>query len=549
MDLLALAFGIVAAASTVYVFLLRKELLRVRSELEPLRKYEVVRNAEERARQVIEEATTRAADETRRARAAADQLIVEAQTRKSAAERDAGRLMAEAEQRARHLIDDAAERSKDEIQRARLRAEQLGAEAQRQVAAARADANRIIDEANVKAREIAGDAMDALGRVRELERTASALKNVIEGYGDQYLIPTHSLLDELAEEFGFTEAGQELKRARDRVRAMVKSKQTATCDYVEAVRRDTAIAFVTDAFNGKVDTILARAKNDNFGTLRQEILDAFTLVNTNGAAFRDARILPEFRDARIDELRWATVAQELKLKEREEQRAIKEHLREEERAQREFERALKEAAKEEELLKKAMEKVQKQVATATAEERARFEAQLQDLNQKLADAEARSQRALSMAQQTKSGHVYVISNIGSFGEHVYKIGMTRRLEPQDRVRELGDASVPFEFDVHALIYSDDAPRLERDLHRRFLRTQVNKVNPRKEFFRVPIAAIRSELDGLGMNTSWTMTAAAREYRETLAIEAAMEKNEFDESRWAESQVEAMEAEVLEAVEA
>lgn len=549
MDLLALAFGIVAAASTVYVFLLRKELLRVRSELEPLRKYEVVRNAEERARQVIEEATTRAADETRRARAAADQLIVEAQTRKSAAERDAGRLMAEAEQRARHLIDDAAERSRDEIQRARLRAEQLGAEAQRQVAAARADANRIIDEANVKAREIAGDAMDALGRVRELERTASALKNVIEGYGDQYLIPTHSLLDELAEEFGFTEAGQELKRARDRVRAMVKSKQTATCDYVEAVRRDTAIAFVTDAFNGKVDTILARAKNDNFGTLRQEILDAFTLVNTNGAAFRDARILPEFRDARIDELRWATVAQELKLKEREEQRAIKERLREEERAQREFERALKEAAKEEELLKKAMEKVQKQVATATAEERARFEAQLQDLNQKLADAEARSQRALSMAQQTKSGHVYVISNIGSFGEHVYKIGMTRRLEPQDRVRELGDASVPFEFDVHALIYSDDAPRLERDLHRRFLRTQVNKVNPRKEFFRVPIAAIRSELDGLGMNTSWTMTAAAREYRETLAIEAAMEKNEFDESRWAESQVEAMEAEVLEAVEA
>lgn len=549
MDLLALAFGIVAAASTVYVFLLRKELLRVRSELEPLRKYEVVRNAEERARQVIEEATSRAADETRRARAAADQLVAEAQTRKNAAERDAGTLVAEAEQRARHVVDDAVERSKDEVQRARLRAEQLGAEAQRQVAAARADANRIIDEANVKAREIAGDAMDALGRVRELERTASALKNVIEGYGDQYLIPTHSLLDELAEEFGFTEAGQELKRARDRVRAMVKSKQTAACDYVEAVRRDTAIAFVTDAFNGKVDTILARAKNDNFGTLRQEILDAFTLVNTNGAAFRDARILPEFRDARIDELRWATVAQELKLKEREEQRAIKERLREEERAQREFERALKEAAKEEELLKKAMEKVQKQVDSATAEERARFEAQLQDLNQKLADAEARSQRALSMAQQTKSGHVYVISNIGSFGEHVYKIGMTRRLEPQDRVRELGDASVPFEFDVHALIYSDDAPRLERDLHRRFLRAQVNKVNPRKEFFKVPIAAIRNELDGLGMNTSWTMTAAAREYRETLAIEAAMEKNEFDESRWAESQVEAMEAEVLEAVEA
>lgn len=84
-----------------------------------------------------------------------------------------------------------------------------------------------------------------------------------------------------------------------------------------------------------------------------------------------------------------------------------------------------------------------------------------------------------MAQQTRTGHVYVISNIGSFGEHVFKIGMTRRLEPKDRVRELGDASVPFEFDIHAMIFSDDAPTLKRALHRHFLKQQVNKVNPRK----------------------------------------------------------------------
>ena len=85
--------------------------------------------------------------------------------------------------------------------------------------------------------------------------------------------------------------------------------------------------------------------------------------------------------------------------------------------------------------------------------------------------------------------MYVISNIGSFGEGIYKIGLTRRLEPYDRVKELGDASVPFEFDVHAMIFSDDAPALENTLHRHFRDRELNKVNHRKEFFRVDIDEI------------------------------------------------------------
>ncbi len=88
-----------------------------------------------------------------------------------------------------------------------------------------------------------------------------------------------------------------------------------------------------------------------------------------------------------------------------------------------------------------------------------------------------------MAQQTRSGHVYIISNIGSFGEDVYKIGMTRRLEPLDRVRELGDASVPFSFDVHAMIYSDDAPSLENHLHKVFNENRSIKLTHEKSFQR------------------------------------------------------------------
>jgi hypothetical protein len=232
---------------------------------------------------------------------------------------------------------------------------------------------------------------------------------------------------------------------------MVRSDTAATCEYVEINRRTTAIRFVIDAFNGKVDSILSRVKHDNAGTLEQEIRDAFTLVNYNGTAFRDARIRPEYLDARLVELKWAVIVQQLRQDEKEEQQRIKEQIREEEKARREYEQAVKDAARDEELLRKAMEKALLKVQQATDAQKAIYEQQLVDLSEKLRQAEERSQRALSMAQQTKRGHVYIISNVGSFGPDVYKIGLTRRLEPLDRVRELGDSSVPFAFDVHALI--------------------------------------------------------------------------------------------------
>lgn len=275
---------------------------------------------------------------------------------------------------------------------------------------------------------------------------------------------------------------------------------------------------MTDAFNGRVDAILSRVKHDNIGTLEQEIRDAFSLVNLNGEAFRNARVLPNYLDARLAELRWAVVVQELKLKEREEQRRIQEQIREEEKARRDYERAMQEAAKEEETIRKAMEKAREEAGHASAQDRAKFEAQLAELSHKLAEAQAKNQRALSMAQQTRSGHVYIISNVGSFGEDVLKIGMTRRLEPEDRIKELGDASVPFTFDVHAMIRSDDAPTLERSLHERFDEFRVNKVNYRKEFFRVPILRLREFVTEKSLEATFTMTADAHEYRETQALE-------------------------------
>lgn len=443
------------------------------------------------------------------------------------------RPIADAQAEAQRLLGEAREQARASSQAAKEKQEQ----AEVRLVAAANEAARIIEAAKKRAEEIAGEAYGIKNRADELADAATAMQNIIKGYGDQYIVPTYSLLDELAEEFGHTEAGAALKQARDTTRALLKAGQAATCNYVEDYRRSIAINFVIDAFNGKVDSILARGKSDNYGKLAQEVRDAFALVNHNGRAFRDAKVTPEYLESRLAELKWASVARALKEQEREEQRQIREQMREEEKARREYERAIKEAAREEEMIRKAMEKVQQQVATANEAQRAAYEAKLAELQEKLVAAEEKNQRALSMAQQTRTGHVYIISNIGSFGDEVFKIGMTRRLEPKDRIRELGDASVPFEFDIHAMLYSEDAPGLERTLHRHFLRQQMNKVNPRKEFFRVSLSDIRREVETMGLSAHWTMTADAHDYRETLRIEQEMRENPDVAREWTVHQLE------------
>jgi hypothetical protein len=379
------------------------------------------------------------------------------------------------------------------------------------------EAGRIVQEAHENATKIGGDAYIALRDKEQIERALVAIRNVVEGYGDRYIVPTRSLLDDLAAEFGHTEAGRALTTAREQTKRMVEEGHAADCDYAEANRRETAIRFVIDAFNGRVDAILSRSRHDNYGTLAQEIRDAFAMVNHNGEAFRNARVLPGYRDARLAELKWAVVVHELRLKEREEQRRIKEQMREEEKARREYERAIEAAEQEEKIIHRALEQARAEAAVATAEQQATLNATIEELNRKLAEAEAKNQRALSMAQQTRKGTIYVVSNVGSFGDEVFKIGMTRRLEPADRIKELSDASVPFEFDVHAMIACDDAPKLEAALHAEFEDLRINKVNYRKEFFRLPVDRLRAAVANRAVDVSFTMVAEAREYRESVAL--------------------------------
>lgn len=465
----------------------------------------------------------------------ADRILLEARLQSDETLTAAAAALAEAQESAKSLTQQTQQTSAEELAQARLeartirsRAQTAFAEAQNTVESvlrsAQQEAKNVVEAARKRGEEIAGKAFEAVDNAERFQQIAEAMQNLIEEYGDRYVISSRGLLDELAASYGFTNAGTELKNAIERSRRMVANETAATCDYVEKNRRETAVRFVVDAFNGKVDSTLSKVKDDNAGTLEKAIRDAFTLVNFNGAAFRNARIQESYLDSRLMELRWVVAVQEIKLREKEEQRQIKEQIREEERAQREFQRAMRDATREEEALRKAMEKVQGQVEKASAEQRQKYEAQLAEMAERLRQAEERNQRALSMAQQTKVGHVYIISNVGSFGEDVYKIGLTRRLDPVDRIHELSNASVPFSFDIHAMIFSENAPELETALHRHFLTSQVNKLNPRKEFFRVPIAMIRQELENLDIKTRWTMPAAAKEYRETLSLERTLQKD-------------------------
>lgn len=455
------------------------------AELEPLKAYSSLHDAEEKVRKSLVEAI-----------------------------QEATLLRQEAEA----FLERSKNEALEERVQAQHRAREVYEQAEALLAQATRDSGRIVAEAEKRAEEIGQDAYGALRDKQALERAATAIRNVVEGYGDRYLVPTHSLLDDLAVDFGQTAAGGAFKAAHEQSKRMVEQGLAAECDYVEPNRRETAIRFAIDALNGRVDAILSRVKHDNYGTLEQEMRDAFGLVNFHGQAFRNARILPAYLDARIAELKWGVILQELRFKEREEQRRIKEQIREEEKARREYERAMQEATHDKEAIEKAMVKARAEVEHATAQERAKLEAELAKLNERLIEAEAKNQRAISMAQQTRSGHVYIISNIGSFGEEVFKIGVTRRLEPLDRVAELGGASVPFGFDVHAMIYSEDAPSLEHFLHQHFDDFRVNKVNYRKEYFRIPLEQLRCVTVEKGLQATFTMIAEAREYRETLALE-------------------------------
>jgi hypothetical protein len=271
------------------------------------------------------------------------------------------------------------------------------------------------------------------------------------------------------------------------------------------------------AFNGECDGLISKVKWNTANKIKERIEKAFNDINKLGEV-QTTFITEHFKDLKLEELALTYEYEQKKYDEKEEQRQIREQMREEEKAQKELERAQKEAEDEEARFKKALDKARKELGSASQNELDELNNQISSLERKLLEAQERKERAISMAQMTKVGHIYVISNIGSFGEDVVKIGMTRRLDPLDRVRELGDASVPFRFDIHAIIYSENAPQLENELHKKFNDRRLNRINNRKEFFKASLEEIEVFVkEHAGAEIEFTKVAEAREYRETLIV--------------------------------
>lgn len=512
------------------------------SELAKLEKIRHIPDVIERARRTKADIEAKLAEAEKRANEILQRAVLEAHVSSKKLRADAEAMATEAKEslrvakwQAQNGLEEAQMEAKELASKARKDAKEKRERSETALVQATNYALEIRQKVERRADEIAGEAYEAKGKLRDYEATAQAYKNRIEKYQGIYIVPATHVLDELAEEFGFNNAGARLKLARERTKLMQANGTAATCGYPDGWKKDHALKFVLSTFDGKVDTILSRLKTNNQGKLIQEIRDAYALVNADGEVYKDARIQEEYLDSRLEEVKWGVAVLKVKEKARDEQRAIKEQIREEQRAKREIERAIKQAEREEELVNKAIAKLRKQFEEASGAEKARLESQLQDMQVKLAEAEEKGKKAMSMAQQTKQGHVYIISNVGSFGENVYKVGLTRRLDPNERVRELGDASVPFPFDVHAMLKSDDAPALETTLHRTFVEKQLNKVNRRKEFFRLDLEDLKQVVDGLGIESTWTMASEASQYRQTLALEVAMRSNADLRKKWMEEQ--------------
>ena len=324
----------------------------------------------------------------------------------------------------------------------------------------------------------------------------------------------------------------QINSAREQQKQMVRDKKAVYCTTSWEIEGNAKegekfvnkiIKLAGRAFTNECEAAIANVTWNNVQKMNQRITKAFDDINKLNE-LSHVVINPRYKQLKLDELNLVFEHRQKLREEKEEQSERKRQAREEEKLEQEQAKAEQEEQRYQRLLEQAQRQAQAAVSSQLAhqsaqnqEKLARLNSEMAELSAKLAEAHAKSERAKSMAQQTKAGHVYVISNIGSFGENVYKIGMTRRLDPMDRVDELSSASVPFIFDVHAIVYSDNAPEMENALHRAFADKRLNMVNMKKEFFHVALEDIKREVHRISPTAEFAMTAEAEDYRKTLAL--------------------------------
>lgn len=318
---------------------------------------------------------------------------------------------------------------------------------------------------------------------------------------------------------------EELKLIRDQQKSLIKNNSAVTGNMGWTVNGSATKGkkMVSDmqklllrAFNSECDELIAKVKYNNFDAYKKRITSSCEAVSKLGNMM-EISISKAYLNSKIKELHLAFEYQQKKQEEKEALKEARAEMREAAKLQKEIEAQRKKVEKEQTHYKNALLKVLKQIEASDTpsqellDKKQEFESQLGEIELTIKDLDYRE------ANQ-RAGYVYIISNIGAFGENVYKIGMTRRLDPQERVDELGDASVPFNFDVHAMIFSDDAPALENALHKAFENRKLNMVNHRREFFSVTLDEIKAEVKkNFDKTVEFIDIPYAEQYRESKKL--------------------------------
>jgi multidrug efflux pump subunit AcrA (membrane-fusion protein) len=408
-------------------------------------------------------------------------------------------------------IDTAVSAAKEELDRTRAAQQEERATAER-------DRAQFLREDQERRAKLSGEYTQALATYEGLKRELALVEVGLDDVSFGLYKPHFSF--QTPEEYKTA-----LTALRERERSLIHDGRAAVCPINWTVGNSAHegarmvkqnIKLVLRAFNGECEAARADVSWNNITKMEERIRKSCEAINKLSGVLQ-VTITSEYLNLKLNELRLTHEYEERKYQDREEQRRIREQIREEERAQREFDKAREEAETEEARYQKALAKAREEAAAATGAALEKLTAQVSAFEAKLDEARKKKERAIARAQLTKSGFVYVISNIGSFGEKVYKIGMTRRLEPMERIVELGGASVPFPFDLHAMLYSDNAPELETGLHHLFADRRVNLVNARREFYRdIELDEIETYVKTKGLSAQFIKDVEAREYRETIA---------------------------------
>jgi hypothetical protein len=365
------------------------------------------------------------------------------------------------------------------------------------------------------------------GELQGLDLQITEKKNQIISLEDNIMLESFALYTPHFSFQSSDEYKQRLDQIREEQKRMIKTGTAASGNQSWTVNGSAAdgkkmvndmIKLVLRSFNNECDYCVDNVKFNNIDSHVKRIVASFKALNKLGSLMK-VSISGEYYDSKMTELHLAYEYQKKKQEEKEEQRRLKEEMREQEKLEREIRIARERIAKERKHFSIAIEEIRNRISSAKNESELQgLILKADELQKQKSELDQEEKQIDYREQNAKAGYVYVISNLGSFGENVFKIGMTRRLEPMDRIIELGDASVPFPFDVHALIFSDNAPELEAKIQNKFRQGQLNKVNNRKEFFRADLNELEQTIkQNYDRVIDFQKLYEAEQYRESQLI--------------------------------